>query len=103
MHTLDRLWLALPPVFWKQRFLRYEISSRSAPCRWRLLDAFVFATVRLAFASVLTSKEGLELYPHGTETRALRKLTNFSCRQSDASLRVVPGLNSFANELGSET
>ena len=48
-------------------------------------------------------KEGLGLYPHGAETRALRKLTNFSCKQSDASLRIVPGLISFANTGHSET
>ena len=57
-HCLDRLWLAQPPVFWKQRFLRCEISLRSAPCRWRLLDAFVFATVRLALASVTKGRLG---------------------------------------------
>ena len=95
-HCLDRLWLAQPPVFWKQRFLRCEIYLCSAPCRWLLLDAFVFATVRLALASCRHKKLGLELYPHGEETRALTRIANCSYRQSDASLRIVPGLISLA-------
>ena len=95
-HRLDRLCTGVTASGFLERFLRCETSSRSAPCRWRLLDAFVFATVRPAPASVQKQK-GFEMYPHGEETRALRKLTNFPCKQSDASLRVVPGLVSFAN------